>query len=147
ALVRYLRRRQFAGNIRVELSGYEADISLTATNEMRVREHDRIAGRVSEGEEALQRLLIRAREPGGIINVYQAVKERSVEKVEKKETAAEIKTPAPVIENTAQTVEEKPVIVKAETVSVAAQLPAQNGNHQNGKNKLPAAVEDLPPVK
>ena len=53
ALVRYLRRRQFVGNIRIELSGYEADITLTATNEMRVREHDRIAGRVSEGEEAL----------------------------------------------------------------------------------------------
>ena len=37
ALVRYLRRRQFVGNVRVELSGYEADIVLTAVNQMRVR--------------------------------------------------------------------------------------------------------------
>jgi hypothetical protein len=88
ALARYLRRRQFAGNIRVELSGYEADITLTAAGEMRVREHDRVAGRVSEGDEALQRLLIRAREQGGIINVYQAV--------EKSDTA--IEGPLPVVE-------------------------------------------------
>jgi hypothetical protein len=75
ALVRYLRRRQFCGNIRVELSGYEAEITLTGENQMRVREHDRIAGRVADGDEALQRILIRAREPGGIINVYQSVEE------------------------------------------------------------------------
>lgn len=80
ALVRYLRRRQFVGNVRVELSGYEADIVLTAGNQMRVREHDRIAGRIAEGEEALQRLLIRAREPGGIINVYQTAAEDETEK-------------------------------------------------------------------
>jgi hypothetical protein len=78
ALVRYLRRRQFVGNVRVELSGYTADITLTGENHMRVREHDRIAGRVSEGDEALQRLLIRAREPGGIINVYQTVEEENM---------------------------------------------------------------------
>ena len=72
ALVKYLRRRQFAGHIRFELSGYEADIVLTGGGQMKVREHDRIAGRTGEGEEALQRILIRAREPGGTINVYHA---------------------------------------------------------------------------
>lgn len=149
ALVRYLRRRQFAGNIRVELSGYEADIHLTAANEMRVREHDRIAGRVSEGEEALQRLLIRAREPGGIINVYQAVEEK-VE--EKKEITPEIKPPAPIVAPHIQPIEEKPIAAETESVSVAAKIPAPNGNHQNGaskngKNKLPANIENLPPVK
>lgn len=71
ALVKYLRRRQFVGNVRVELSGYDADIDLTAENQMNVREHDRITGRTGEGEEALQRILIRAREPGGIIHVFQ----------------------------------------------------------------------------
>jgi hypothetical protein len=77
ALVRYLRRRQFCGNIRVELSGYEAEITLTGENQMRVREHDRIAGRVADGDEALQRILIRAREPGGIINVINQSKKKS----------------------------------------------------------------------
>ena len=75
ALVKYLRRRQFVGNVRVELSGYDADIDLTAENQINVREQDRITGRVGEGEEALQRILIRAREPGGIINVYQKAEE------------------------------------------------------------------------
>ena len=81
ALIKYLRRRQFVGDVRVELSGYDADIELTAENRMNIREHDRITGRVAEGEDALQRILIRAREPGGIINVYQKIEE--VEKPEK----------------------------------------------------------------
>ncbi len=95
ALVKYLRRRQFLGNVRIELNGYEADIVLTAENGLKVREHDQITGRTSEGEEALQRLLIRAREPGGIIHVYQMVEETVKSLVEK---------PSPIIE-------EKPVAV------------------------------------
>lgn len=75
ALIRYLRRRRFAGRVRIELSGYEADVLLSAENQMRVREYDQIAGRVAEGEEALQRILIRSREPGGIVNVFQNVAE------------------------------------------------------------------------
>ena len=75
ALVRYLRRRQFVGKVRVELSGYEADIFLGEANHLRALEHDRIAGRIAEGEEALQRILIRSREPGGIVGVFQEVSE------------------------------------------------------------------------
>ncbi|MGI8638352.1 MAG: hypothetical protein ACR2MG_00130 [Pyrinomonadaceae bacterium] len=93
ALLKYLRRRQFVGGVRVELSGYDADITLTAENQIKVREHDQIAGRISEGEEALQRLLIRAREPGGIIHVYQKVEV----------------TEEPVVEETEQTIKEKNV--------------------------------------
>lgn len=77
ALVRYLRRRQFVGKVRIELSGYEADIYLCKGNQLRAREYDRITGRISEGEEALQRILIRAREAGGTVNVYQEVVEKS----------------------------------------------------------------------
>jgi hypothetical protein len=77
ALVRYLRRRQFVGKVRIELSGYEADIFLCRGNQLRAREYDRITGRISEGEEALQRILIRAREAGGTVNVYQEVAEKS----------------------------------------------------------------------
>jgi hypothetical protein len=76
ALLRYLRRRQFVGKVRVELSGYEADIYLGAGNHLRAREYDQIAGRIAEGEEALQRILIRSREPGGIVNVYQEISEK-----------------------------------------------------------------------
>ena len=139
ALVRYLRRRQFAGNISVELSGYEADITLTATSEMRVREHDRIAGRISEGEEALQRLLIRAREPGGIINVYQAAEEV---------VAATTEKTARLVEEATQIIEEKPLVIETESVSIIPKLPHQNGNNGNGNHKIaevesPINAEDL----
>ena len=112
ALIKYLRRRQFVGDVRVELSGYDAEISLTAENLINVREQDRITGRVGEGEEALQRILIRAREPGGIIHVYQKVKEAEIAVDEKTgQTSAEnapeipkseIKMPDLPIQNKAQ---------------------------------------------
>ena len=129
ALVRYLRRRQFCGNVRVELSGYEADIAINGEDQMRVREHDRIAGRVSEGDEALQRLLIRAREPGGIINVYQSVEEEK--------TAPAIEKPStPPTEKIESRVEENTVEIQAvqKVVSYVAQLPPKNGNHKNGNH-------------
>ncbi len=73
ALIKYLRRRQFIGGINVALNGYHAEVRLGVDNSIRVFEHDEISGRESEGEEALQRLLIRAREPGGTISVVQTV--------------------------------------------------------------------------
>ncbi|MEZ5344885.1 MAG: hypothetical protein R2681_04935 [Pyrinomonadaceae bacterium] len=73
ALIKYLRRRQFSGSVKIQLNGYRAEITLRGDNTIAVHEHDEISGRVSDGEEALQRLLIRAREPGGSINVFQAV--------------------------------------------------------------------------
>jgi|SRR5688572_18894408 len=73
ALVRYLRSLQFVGSIRIELSSYEADIVFTDSRTIRAREYDHIAGRISQGEYALQRILIRAKEPHGRIHVYKAV--------------------------------------------------------------------------
>ncbi len=73
ALVRYLRHREFVGQIKIELNNYQAEIVLVEGNKLRVREHDKISGRVAEGEEAFQRILIRAREVGGTIHVFQEV--------------------------------------------------------------------------
>ena len=73
ALIKYLRRRRFAGIVRVKLNNYEAEIHITDENQMNVREQDHLSGRVAVGEEALQRILIRSREPGGIVNVFQKV--------------------------------------------------------------------------
>ena len=78
ALIKYLRRRQFIGSVEVQLNGYRADIKLMEDNLISVHEHDEISGRVSEGEEAFQRLLIRSRESGGTIDVSQSVTEREV---------------------------------------------------------------------
>jgi len=70
ALVRYLQERFFAGRIHVVLDEYEADVLLGGTEPPRVRETDHATGRQAEGEAALHRLFVRAREPGGSISVY-----------------------------------------------------------------------------
>ncbi len=70
ALVRYLQERFFAGRIHVVLDEYEADVLLGGTEPPRVRETDHATGRQAEGEAALQRLFVRASEPGGSISVY-----------------------------------------------------------------------------
>ncbi len=130
ALIRYLRRRHFVGKVRVELCGYEADVILTADNQMKVLEHDAIAGRISEGEEALQRLLIRAREPGGVIHVYQKVKET-----------------APILENSESTGEKKPSAAKSPFVEKSAKPSHQNGNSKTAKAEPLILKENLPPPK
>lgn len=128
ALIKYLRRRQFAGHLRIELSGYEADIHLTAENQLKVREYDHIAGRIAEGEEALQRILIRSREPGGIINVYQTVAESEIV-VEKKETEIlpekKETIPVPAIKKPSQ-----PLIIET------------HGTNGNGKPKIEFPVSN-----
>jgi hypothetical protein len=136
ALVRYLRRRQFVGKISVELSGYEASIFLGEANYLRAREHDQIAGRIAEGEEALQRILIRSREPGGIVNVYQEVAETEeiVERIVQKTPAPPVKIEAksPPIQNKTQPIQNiKPAPV---------QIPKPNGKPQ----AQAATVEENP---
>jgi hypothetical protein len=71
ALVRYLRGREFTGRIHVELDEYTADVFLMAGEQASVRETNHATGRVEEGAGALQRLLVRASEPGGLVSVYE----------------------------------------------------------------------------
>jgi hypothetical protein len=73
--VRYLARLQFVGSIRIELASYEADIVFTSSRTIQAREYDHIAGRISHGKQALQRVMMRAREPHGRIHVYRFVPE------------------------------------------------------------------------
>lgn len=77
ALLRYLQQRAFVGRIHVVLDEYEADVLLEETGGTRVREIDYTTRRQSEGEEALSRLLVRAREPGGLISVYEGADEKA----------------------------------------------------------------------
>jgi hypothetical protein len=70
ALLRYLRGRDFVGRVDVVLDEYEAEVLLEGASAPRVREINHAAGREAEGEAALQRLLVRASEPGGRISVY-----------------------------------------------------------------------------
>jgi hypothetical protein len=82
ALIRYLRRRNFVGKVNVQLNNYEAEIILDEGSQLKVREHDLLAGRVAEGEAALQSLLVRSREAGGTINVFQFTEENEPAKTE-----------------------------------------------------------------
>lgn len=76
ALVRYLQVRKFTGRIHVELDEYDADVFLQADAALRVRETDHATGRTAEGDAALQRLLVRAREAGGLVSVYEESADR-----------------------------------------------------------------------
>ena len=141
ALIKYLRRRQFIGSVKIQLNGYNADIELQEDNQMKVSEHDQISGRVSTGEEALQRLLIRAREPGGTINVYQFIEEKSKTPVQK---SVKEKT------QTAQAKAEAEPIIEAKIVEPIPEKPKpiqQKTPVQNGKPKLPAVKKMVSKAK
>jgi hypothetical protein len=78
ALVRYLQARKFTGRIHVELDEYDADVFLNADASPNVRETDHATGRTAVGDAALQRLLVRAREAGGLVSVYEELAEQSL---------------------------------------------------------------------
>jgi hypothetical protein len=78
ALLRYLRARDFAGRVHIEMEEYEADVFLEGGGAIpRVREINRTSGREAEGDAAYQRLMVRAQEPGGRINVYESTNEEA----------------------------------------------------------------------
>ena len=60
ALVRFLQKQNFVGRISIEMQDYAAELLFGSGKQLKVREVDRIAGRISGGDEALQRILIRA---------------------------------------------------------------------------------------
>ncbi|HEX8422268.1 MAG TPA: hypothetical protein VF634_02600 [Pyrinomonadaceae bacterium] len=71
ALLRYLQQRDFTGRVHVELDEYDGDIYLAARAAVQARERDHVTGREAEGQAALQRILVRASEPGGRVSVYE----------------------------------------------------------------------------
>lgn len=72
ALIRYLRENDFTGRLHIALDHYEADVFLNGSQTLNVTELDLATGREAQGEGAMQRLLVRAREPGGVITLYEA---------------------------------------------------------------------------
>lgn len=73
SLIRYLREREFLGRVHVALDQYEADIFIYGSDVPSVWESDHATGRGAQGDAAMERLLVRAREPGGLITVYERV--------------------------------------------------------------------------
>jgi hypothetical protein len=75
ALLHYLKQHDFIGRVHVQLANHDADVFLNATKTLRVREVERATGKLSDGNEALQRLLVRASAAGGVISVYEGIEE------------------------------------------------------------------------
>jgi hypothetical protein len=71
AFLRHLRENNFIGRMHVVLEQYEADVFLYGSEAPSVWENDHAAGRESQGEAAMQRLLVRSREPGGVITLFE----------------------------------------------------------------------------
>ncbi|MGI9055324.1 MAG: hypothetical protein ACR2F2_05920, partial [Pyrinomonadaceae bacterium] len=132
ALIKYLRRRRFAGIVRVRLNNYEAEIHITDENQMNVREQDHLSGRIAVGEEALQRILIRSREPGGIVNVFQKVNDQIIPE----------KTEIKIAEKPVETSEKKPMpkVKPARMLHVSPEKTIKPESPQD--LKLPAVKPD-----
>lgn len=79
ALLRFLIKRGLVGRVHVELEDYTADVFLTGTSTPMVHEVDRASGREAMEEAALHRLVLRAREPGGNITVYEGEDEAAAD--------------------------------------------------------------------
>jgi len=79
ALLRYLTQRELVGRVHVELADYTADVFLTGSSTPMVHEIDHAAGRNVLEEAALHRLVVRAREPGGKITVFEGEDEAARE--------------------------------------------------------------------
>ncbi len=71
ALLRHLRQLNFVGHVKVMLDEYEAVVLLQGAAEPTVREQNLATGREGEGPEAMDRLLVRARDPGGTITIFE----------------------------------------------------------------------------
>jgi hypothetical protein len=71
ALLRYLMQQGLVGRVHVELADYTADVFLAGSSTPMVHEIDHATGRDVLEEAGLHRLVVRAREPGGKITVYE----------------------------------------------------------------------------
>jgi hypothetical protein len=71
ALIRHLQQQGFVGRVKVALDQYEADVFIYGSEEPSVWESDHSTGRNAQGKEAMERLLVRAQEAGGLITIHQ----------------------------------------------------------------------------
>ncbi|NNE66433.1 MAG: hypothetical protein HKN33_07685 [Pyrinomonadaceae bacterium] len=143
ALIKYLRRRQFLGTVKLELNGYKAEINLKKSNQLKVMEHDEISGRISEGAEAFQRILIRSKEPGGSVNVYQANGTGPEKKKLPKRKPSPQPTNDPVINTkviAASKPKEQPVYVR--TNGTGSHTNGTNGNGSK-KKRVPTPAKPI----
>src|SRR5439155_24157858 len=78
SLLRQLTQQGFVGRVHVELPDYSADILLDGSSTPLVREVDPAANTETIEPGALHRVVLRARETPGIINVFEGIEEATV---------------------------------------------------------------------
>jgi len=96
ALIRHLRQRQFVGRVKVVLEEYEADVFLNGADEPAIWEKNHATGRGAQGKDAMERLLVRARDAGGLITIYEGPKETDgpeAHSLDSTETTGVVETP------------------------------------------------------
>lgn len=124
ALLKYLQHWDFVGTVKFEAKAYEAEIIFSPGKKIEARENDHISGRIAVGADVLPRVLIRAHEPGGLINIY--------EETELKARVEEVPETAPEIEDLpVEVVEEQ----KSEQLSLKERLGLPSLPFSFGKKK------------
>src|SRR5262245_869762 len=73
ALLRHLRDETFTGSVHLVVDQYEAEVQLHGSDVPTASEINPTTRELSQTPGAMERLLVHAREPGGIITVYSAV--------------------------------------------------------------------------
>src|ERR1051326_5587417 len=78
SLLRKLTEQEFIGRVHIDLKDYSADVFLDGSSTPVVREIDRAANTDTIETGALHRVVLRARETPGTINVYEGAVEAKV---------------------------------------------------------------------
>lgn len=99
SLLRKLTERGFIGRVRVDLPDYSADVFMDGSATPQVREIDRATGTETIAEGSLHRLVLRARETPGRINVFEGPTESSppAQRAAEGLTAPEESQPSPAM--------------------------------------------------
>jgi hypothetical protein len=102
SLLRKLTQQGFVGRVQVEWPDYSADIFLDGSSTPFVREVDRAANTETIEQGALHRVVLRARETPGIINVFSGIEEATVPQTSAavSESPASLEPPPPSVVDT-----------------------------------------------
>jgi hypothetical protein len=134
SLLRKLTQQGFVGRVHVEWPDYSADVFLDGFSTPLVREIDRAANTETIEPGALHRVVLRAREAPGIINVFTGIEEATVP-----QTSAAISEPPASLENSTASAprtfhEAPPIETKIETAPslvAAEQAPPPVGTPED----------------
>jgi hypothetical protein len=137
SLIRYLRDRGFVGRLHVALDQNDADVFLYGAESPSGWASDHATGSGTQGDVAMERLLVRAREPLGLITVYESTVPEQAAASEPEQSAAlvpdeaaisEPEPPAAVPEQAAasEPMTETPSDLEAAIAATKLEAPAEN---------------------